>query len=250
MPTTINGIVTMYCGKKNLHVRAGVCEHCKREVELASYETRLWFTIVWVPIIPLGRKQVIDMCPFCQQHRVADWGSWQQAQEESLSKTEAALAERPDDPEAWRDRIGCLEGFGRTDEAVEIVVKMGARFSDDVDVQLQAAAWLEGNGRGELAQERLDRAAAIAPEHPDVRRAIGVTHCQEGRPDEARKALQFMFDHAEQAEAAVLVLLGQTYQAERRHREALACFAAARRAEPSLARDKTFGKAVRASEKR
>jgi len=116
-------------------------------------------------------------------------------------------------------------------------------------VQLEAAAWLEVHGRVDLAQGPLARAAELAPDRPDVRRAMGVTSCRQGRPDEARQALQFMFDDPAQRDPAALVLLGEAYQADQRHREALECFGAAQQASHGLSRDKSFRKTVRASEK-
>jgi hypothetical protein len=62
MPTTYNGIGTQYYGRRNEEKRPGVCPHCGASVELSSYDTRLWFVIVFIPFIPLGRKRVIDQC--------------------------------------------------------------------------------------------------------------------------------------------------------------------------------------------
>ena len=59
MPTTVNGIGTHYYGKSNTAVRNGRCNSCGRICQLTSYDTRLWFVVVFVPLIPLGRKRVI-----------------------------------------------------------------------------------------------------------------------------------------------------------------------------------------------
>ena len=52
MPGTVNGIGTTYYGKKGLKRQAGVCDHCRREVVLESYEAGLYFTILFVPVLP------------------------------------------------------------------------------------------------------------------------------------------------------------------------------------------------------
>src|SRR6516162_8985803 len=69
MPSTVNGIGTTYYGTKNLSVRTGTCEFCRRVVNLRSYDTRLWFVVVFIPVIPLGRKRIFDQCPVCTKHR-------------------------------------------------------------------------------------------------------------------------------------------------------------------------------------
>ena len=58
MPTTINGIGTRYFGRRNPSTRSDVCRHCDRLAVLDSYDTRLWFVIAFIPIIPLGRKRI------------------------------------------------------------------------------------------------------------------------------------------------------------------------------------------------
>ena len=48
MPSTVNGIGTHYYGKKNRSVRQGVCNACHRQVQLESYDTRLFFVFVFI----------------------------------------------------------------------------------------------------------------------------------------------------------------------------------------------------------
>src|SRR5947209_2116421 len=85
MPTTYNGIGTHYYGKKNITKRPGPCPHCNRAVELTSYDTRLWFVVVFIPIIPLGRKRIIDHCPSCTRHFAVDKQKWETAKQLEVS---------------------------------------------------------------------------------------------------------------------------------------------------------------------
>ncbi len=50
----------MYYGKSNVFVTRALCSSCGAPGELTSYDTTLYVTVVYVPIIPLGRKRVID----------------------------------------------------------------------------------------------------------------------------------------------------------------------------------------------
>ncbi len=76
MPYTFNGIGTMYYGKKNLEKYESVCENCGRAGWLKAYETRLWFTLFFIPLVPMERKQVIDYCPSCSSHRAVSLEEW------------------------------------------------------------------------------------------------------------------------------------------------------------------------------
>ena len=103
MPTTINGIGTMYYGKKNVQTRRGVCEHCDQAGDLRSYQTRLWFTIVFVPVVPLGKKQIIDECAGCQRHGLMPLGQWQALARDGLSETRQEMEQNPQDEDAALD---------------------------------------------------------------------------------------------------------------------------------------------------
>src|SRR5690242_17932788 len=85
MPSTYNGIGTHYYGKKNIQKRPGPCPHCHRAVELTSYDTILWFVVVFIPLIPIRRKRIIDYCPACTRHFAVDLEKWETAKQLEIS---------------------------------------------------------------------------------------------------------------------------------------------------------------------
>ena len=95
MPTTVNGIGTHYYGKTNRQVRQGVCRSCGRNAVLESYDTRLWFVVVFVPVIPLGRKHIIDQCSACRRHYVADKDKYEVSRQLSTSAARSRYLQEP-----------------------------------------------------------------------------------------------------------------------------------------------------------
>jgi len=85
MPVTYNGIGTHYYGQRNIETRPGVCRQCGRGGNLSSYDTRLWFVIVFIPVIPLGRKRIVDYCPACRRHFAVDLQKWEMAKQLEIS---------------------------------------------------------------------------------------------------------------------------------------------------------------------
>src|SRR5258706_3000734 len=85
MPTTYNGVGTHYYGKKNLQTRPGPCPHCGRAGQLTSYDTRLWFVVFFIPVIPLARKRIIDHCRVCTRHYATDLDKWETARQLEVS---------------------------------------------------------------------------------------------------------------------------------------------------------------------
>ena len=79
MPMRVNGIGSAYIGASNRQVFDGQCEHCHRQVKLQNYETRQWFTIFFVPVIPLVRRQILSYCPSCTWHRAVPFADINQS---------------------------------------------------------------------------------------------------------------------------------------------------------------------------
>ena len=100
MPSTVNGIGTRYAGKKNLERFTGRCEFCRNVAELQNYETMLSVCILFIPIIPLGRKQILNDCQRCRRHRVTSLAKWREIKSNSIESSLAALAQQPNDPDA------------------------------------------------------------------------------------------------------------------------------------------------------
>ncbi|MFN6206677.1 MAG: hypothetical protein ACK49R_09565, partial [Planctomycetota bacterium] len=96
MPLTINGIGTMYYGKRNLRTHPGKCDSCHKAVQLADYETTLFFVVLYIPLIPLGRKQLLNACPACQRHAMIPARKWQELKRSSIELSTEALATRMD----------------------------------------------------------------------------------------------------------------------------------------------------------
>ena len=147
MPTTINGIGTQYYGQKNLTKEIGTCEYCNASAELSSYETGHYFVILFIPIIPLGRKQILDECPYCSRHRVVSVEQWERVREEAISASTDTLTTNMDDPGTAIEHLQTLTAFKQFEEANELAPAIEAQHKNDVDVQFFLGAWYEKYGR-------------------------------------------------------------------------------------------------------
>ena len=71
MPATINGIGTHYYGARNRSARVDTCKQCGRSATLSSYDTREWFCILFIPIIPMRKYRILNDCSRCRKHSCA-----------------------------------------------------------------------------------------------------------------------------------------------------------------------------------
>lgn len=249
MPVTYNGVGTHYYGKKNFQSRPGVCRQCGRSVTLSSYDTRLWFVIVFIPVIPIGRKRIIDACSACRRHYVLDLRKWETARQLEVS---GALEKFRSDPtpdtaiQAHRQ----LLAFHQTAEAADLQKMMVETFPDNARIYAYlGAAWTEF-GRTNEADEFFAKALALRPDMPEARIGVASAYIRGKRLDEARKLLDFMEKPGvgQLYALAPLEQLALAYQQMGRHEEALALFGRLLAELPNISQHKGFRKAVQKSE--
>jgi tetratricopeptide (TPR) repeat protein len=250
MPTTYNGIGTHYYGKANLQTRAGTCRSCGRNVQLQSYDTRLWFVIVFIPIIPLGRKHIIDSCPVCRRHYVSDLEKWETARQ---LETSGAMDKFRSDPTP-ENAIAAhqqLLGFNQVNEAAELQKTMLAKFPDNAKIFAYLASAQEHLGRRDEADTLYQRALELRPDMPEARVGVARGYMRAGRLDDARKMLDFLEKPgaAQLYSLEPLETLARAFQRANRHDEALDLFEKLLAELPKLAEHAGFRKAVKLSEK-
>lgn len=247
MPSTINGIGTHYYGKRNREKNAGVCEQCQRQVELENYETRLWFCVIFVPVIPLGRKQILNHCPACTMHQAVPYADWDNLRKEAIGESADELRSNQDDPEAGLKMLGTLAAFHKTDEATKLARMMRDQHEDHALVQFSVGGWLEQQGHGEEATACFERAWKLEPDTPEYRRAWGMTLAEQGNLGEARELLT-LFEQPETLDAGTIYFLANHCQKFGDHKQALELYSRLLEVAPALGKDKDFRKAVRESE--
>src|SRR5215218_1530734 len=133
MPSTINGIGTRYYGQKNVQLRPAACPHCGRGVELKSYDTRLWFVVVFIPIVPLARKRIVDQCPSCTRHYAVDAEKWETSKQLDVSGALDKYRASPT-PEAAMETHQALLSYHEFEQATVFAQNMRQTFSANAAV--------------------------------------------------------------------------------------------------------------------
>src|SRR4051794_17014038 len=104
MPQVYNGCGTWYYGRKNVVTYQGVCNSCRRQVALSSHDTRLWVVVVFIPIIPLGKKRIIDKCPACTRHMAMNYADYEQGRKRTQEAI-GAYRRKLDDAQLAEDAL-------------------------------------------------------------------------------------------------------------------------------------------------
>jgi len=248
MPTRINGIGTAYFGKRDLQIQQGVCESCQRSGPLANYETRLWFTIVFIPVIPLTRQQILNYCAKCTRHRVLPINQWREVQANAISGAIAKVDANPDSPEHAMECHATMAACGKREEAGQYADAMLTRFGNNVEVLMYLGSWFERIGQTQRADQCFDKALVVDPKHPGAQRAAAVGLLQAGKPREAEAMLATSVPPSPLFEPGIFFMLAEAYQTVGDHASAARVFKMVADTTPAAAKEKKFRKAVEKSE--
>jgi tetratricopeptide (TPR) repeat protein len=217
---------------------------------LASYDTRLWFVLFFIPIIPLGRKRIINYCPTCTRHHVLELDKWEAAKQLEISGALEKFRTNPG-PESAIEAHQALIGFHQMAQAAEFRQVMREKYADSAKVQSYLGAILTHLGQLEEAGPYFERALALRPDLPEARVGVAEAHIRGQRLDEARKLLDFLEKPGANQLYSLEPLenLANAYQQASRHREALELFGKLLEALPHVAEHSGFRKRVEQSEK-
>jgi tetratricopeptide (TPR) repeat protein len=249
MPSTINGIGTWYYGRDNVHRHGGTCEFCQNHGTLTSYDTTLFFTLLYVPLVPLRRMHVIDECPSCRKHRAMSLRQWEDLRERTLADTFAAYRNNLRDEKLAIEAVMATTAFRHQEAFARVAPVVRENLPGSADVNMVLAGAHEFFGDQEAAAAAYRRSLAVKPDVPEVRRALAVTLLRLGRPDEAAPLVADVLKAKDPEHVGLPYLLVEAYQAAGRHQDALRLLDAIVEAFPDVADDSSVRRYRKTSEK-
>jgi|GEM_PF-6284964 len=248
MPHVVNGCGTWYYGRGNKIAYQGVCEQCQSHTTMEAYDTRLYVVVVFVPIIPLGKKRIIDDCKACRRHRAIPYKAWVELNER-LGQTRTDFESDP-----------------TSDEKLELAVQASVSFRDLnslrnlaglIDKQespsAKACFWL-GIGfcqfhQYDEAKKYLSQSLAIE-EDVETKEVLGEVHLNQNQPELAEPLLRHIVTDGISDRAHLIYHLGMCWQFSGNHDRALDTFKQVERLAPHLVDDEKFKTIRGESEKR
>ncbi|HVR87126.1 MAG TPA: hypothetical protein VMU54_22565 [Planctomycetota bacterium] len=173
MPHTFNGVGTHYYGKANLLERPGSCEFCGQPATIQSYDTRYWFVILFIPIIPLGRKRIIDQCGRCRRHRAAKLADWLQVRAKAMEEGMRKVVDQPGALEPLAELHRTCLVFGEWEKADQLGARMEQEFPENPKAHLHLAQAHAYRGRVAEYGKSIQRAQELDPALAKEAEAIG-----------------------------------------------------------------------------
>ncbi len=247
MPSVINGIGTWYYGKRNIHrFRAG-CEFCNCVGDLESYDTTLYFVVVFIPVIPIGKKRILSECPGCQKHRLISLKKWEESKVKSVTETLEKLTQNPDDSEGIIDALLTATGF-QDEKLFDKLVHLSEGKQDDAKVQAALGSAYGYFSRHDEAIESYMKSLR-ADDTKLVRELLAESFLRKNDPENATRLIDHIFEDKNPESLWLVQTAIQTYQGEGNHAAAIALMDRRDAAFPQFTADKAFLKQRKLSER-
>lgn len=221
MPTTINGIGTWYYGKSDLTTRPAACPHCNRDTMLESYNTTLFFVVLFIPLVPMGRKRIIDKCPACTQHAVADLTSYTAAKKDDIDAAVKAYCEDPDDEEKACRAVGMTVQYRDPAAFGAVAALVRENLPGSVQVHGLVASAHQFFGQAAEAEAAFKQSLAMAFD-AELAQEYAIKLLREGRTAEARQQLDHLWAAPSREGVDYLFAYVETCQMLGQHDDALA----------------------------
>lgn len=248
MPSTINGTGTWYYGKKNVNLNYLRCESCGKEGVFKSYDTTLYFVVLFIPLIPLKKKRVLYECPACRRHRVISLKEWRTCKEQDLKEALRKLNEFPGDEEKAGEAIAAAASYQDYDAFLPVAEKAEKNFADNPKILCRLGYALLSFHKFDQA-ERLLKQSLKRKDDNGVREILADALIKQGKTDEAVRFLAHIAKQKIADRIGCLIQLAKAYQCQGEHGKALATLEECVLIQPSIAGVKWFRKLKRLSEK-
>jgi hypothetical protein len=237
MPFLINGVGTWYYGQRRMLRVKSLCEFCQALGELESYDTTLYITVLFVPLVPLGHKRILNKCPRCGKHRALALRKWEEAKAKDIAGLLEKLQTNPDDRELILAGLDVAQGYQDQILFDKLAGGLAVHRLEDAAIQARLGYAYGYFARPEEAEAAF-RASLKAEDNPQIREQLARVLLKLNRPAEAGPYLQHILKEKLKDRVGFIHLLVEGYQAQGLHQEALETIEARDEAFPELTQDK------------
>lgn len=248
MPITINGIGTHYYFKRNVVLNQGVCEHCHRQATLSDYDVGLFFVVLYIPIIPLGRQMIVGECNACNVHRAMPLRQWEQLRDEAIEAGLDRLAQAPNSADAALSLLGTYSMFNQSSDALGLATAIRNSHADDYDAMLTLGAWYEARPMEREANDCFQVAVRLDPDRLTSKRIRLFDEMEAKKFVEVQKLAGALMEHAPNENQAVLFMTAKFFTQHQKFSDAYSLIRGLVERFPDLKKDKDFRRAAREAE--
>lgn len=141
-----------YYGKTNIASRYGICDSCRKLTALNSFTTELFLHMRQFPLIPLGKKHIVDECPLCGHRGITSNRTYQKQRANDLAEMMEGFTSDSENPDTALNGLQTLMVYNEESWFMDVMNSYGRRFHSHMLLQLVIARGLCRFGHYEDAE--------------------------------------------------------------------------------------------------
>ncbi len=128
-----------YFNRRDHNVVRDTCPACNTQGHFKSYTSSKFFTLYFVPVIPLGTEKVISECPHCKRALTMPLRKWTKLKNTELPARLTTYAATPADEEAASKLLGAIAGLHARSTLTRVSPQIRAAFARNPKILSQLA---------------------------------------------------------------------------------------------------------------
>ncbi|MEO0588253.1 MAG: tetratricopeptide repeat protein, partial [Planctomycetota bacterium] len=196
--------------RRNHTAIRATCEHCGKLGMLKSHDVTRYFSLYFIPLIPLGTKRIIHECPACKMAREMPITEWTRLQRDELFPAIEAIERSATNRDTAIQAIGAAVTLGSPDEIERIIDPLLEHHIADAEVMARLGAACSALCLDEESRAAFDASLQQKPD-PQVRTAYAVELMHQRRPDLAEAQITAANAESPDTTGGLLVLLARAY---------------------------------------
>jgi hypothetical protein len=105
------------------------CPCCGHKGYHKSYTSSRFFTLYFIPVIPIGRQRILSECPNCEASAAAPYGTWRKLNKKEVPESVATYLSKPTDLHAAEQFMGAVFASQNRDALRGIGPKIEVEFA-------------------------------------------------------------------------------------------------------------------------
>ena len=188
MPYTINGIGTTYAFSSAKSSYFGTCEFCGKEGILKSYDTWNAFCFLFIPLIPLRKRRILDECSSCQRHRYLPIKEWEARLAGTMAPLVQALNQNPGDVKVLTIMVETMLGLSMTTEAKNAIQAFVNQYGENSETTFYRGVLAMTMAKWQEAIAYFEAAIRLEPKVAKYHSRLGSAHWESGQREQSLQA--------------------------------------------------------------
>ncbi len=161
-----------FTSREDLRRKTDTCPSCGQRQLMESFSGLKWLHLYFIPLIPLGRRRVIQQCRGCKKGYEMSVSKWEDLRDRSIAEARTLSGGDPHHLGKTLELLTAVETYGTDDAAEALVREIVSNFPHDAGALSRAAEYYRAHGDDASALGLAERAGRADAKNDSTRRIL------------------------------------------------------------------------------